>query len=78
MPKEINNFDVLKEMAKRDKSIALANTLVRAQKTKLGCEITMGAHEQFLHWSMAGTHSFCLIFFDNKEFDDLKKELENS
>ena len=73
-----NNFDVMKAMSERDQRILLApvSNILRATKTKLGTQITIGVEGNLVGAIMRGEFVGGLILADKVQFRATKAELE--
>lgn len=74
----VNNFDVLKEMTKRDLNIRLApiDNITEMHKTKKGAKVTFGVEYEVMmaiadHKVVGG-----FIIADLEQFNRIKKEME--
>lgn len=75
---DVNNFDVLKEMGKRNGKIFLAplgTNFLRAQKVKAGGQVTMAVSEEALMGLFTKRYVGGLILADRGEFERVKAEL---
>lgn len=78
MKTEISSFDVMEEMSKRDLKIYLAplSEVENMQKTKRGTKVTIGVGLDCISGLMNGEFCGGLILCDKKQFDRIKREME--
>ena len=76
----VNNFDVLKEMGKRNLNIQMAplGNIIKMRKLKAGTQVTIGVAGDVITRITFGEVVGGLILADKKQFDDVKGELETS
>jgi hypothetical protein len=74
----VNNFDVLKEMGKRNLDIRLSNNFVSANATKNGGTVVMGVDRNtVIEMGTGKKFIICLLFANPEQFNTVKKELES-
>jgi hypothetical protein len=80
MSKEVNNFDVLKQMGlDNNTTLKMANTIVESRSTKQGGIIGMGVDSQtFMDISMGNNQMVFLIVVDRNEFNKTKQVLSET
>lgn len=77
MPK-VNNFDVLKAMSEQNMDIRLCTTIVRMDyDAKVGTKVVVGVPGNICFEVSEGKLNALLLLFDKKQFDELKKAMEN-
>lgn len=82
-PRTVNNFDVLKEMGRRNGNIMMAplSNFIRAKQTKFGVEVTIGVggdSQAVIAGLLQGTFCGGLVLADSTEFDAIKAELKEA
>lgn len=77
---KVDNFEVLREMANRNLDINLApiTQILRMNKTRFGCEITIGAPAELMQKITLGNYGGGLLAYNVSEFEALKKEMESA
>ena len=75
---DVNNFDVLKRMSAENKDIRMApsSNFLRMQTVKAGTQITVGVEGDVVGSIFSGELVGCLLLFNKKQFDELKKKME--
>ena len=71
----VNNFDVLKEMSRRNGRIALGLDVLGVRKTKAGTVVEVGIGGDLIGDIAAGRMAAVLLVFDRAEYDQVSKEL---
>jgi hypothetical protein len=76
----MNNFDVMKEMAKRNGKIMLSplNNITNVRKVKAGTQITIGVAGDVVGKIALGEMVGGLILCDKAEFDAIKIEMDRA
>jgi hypothetical protein len=76
----VNNFDVMKVMAERNKDIRLAplTNITQVRKVKAGTLITIGVEGDVIGRIANGRFCCGLILADKDQFHEIKAELEKS
>ena len=76
--KTVNNFDVLKRMGAENKDIRMSpsSNFLRMQTVKAGTQITVGVQGDVVGALYSGELVGCLLLFNKKQFDELKKKME--
>ena len=74
----VNNFNVMREMGKRNLDIRLSpiSNILRMRKVKAGTQITIGVAGDVITPITSGEMVGALILCDKKQFDRVKAELE--
>jgi len=73
-----NNFDVLREMARRNLDVRLAplDNIIRARSVKAGTQVTVGVAGDVIAGLMNDRFVGGFLLADKAQFDQVKAEIE--